>query len=58
MGQLNDFPRSVAETANSSDNLDIALDRRQYQATQNQMIREYAFSYTLDVYLSSSTSSL
>lgn len=56
IGQFNDFIQSLAITAKSSNNAKIYLDPERYQADQIAKMRDYSFAYTLDTYLTNTTS--
>lgn len=51
IGQLNAFAQSVAANAQASDKVTAFLDPVKYQAAQVTQMRDYAFAYTLDTYL-------
>ena len=55
IGEFNDFVQSTAASASSSDNPKIFLAPETYQADQIAKMREYSFAYTLDVYLTNTT---
>lgn len=55
IGQFNGFIQSLAATAKSNGDK-IYLDPERYQADQIAKMREYSFAYTLDTYLTNTTS--